>query len=45
MAFPPLKKRADGDFGITQFDKEGVVIVGMPGECLAKFLTYEAAGG
>ena len=43
-AFPLLKKQADGDFDITQFDKEDMVIVGTPEECLDKFLKYEAAG-
>jgi alkanesulfonate monooxygenase SsuD/methylene tetrahydromethanopterin reductase-like flavin-dependent oxidoreductase (luciferase family) len=43
-AFPLLKKQADGDFDITQFDKEDMVIVGTPEECLAKFLKYEEAG-
>jgi alkanesulfonate monooxygenase SsuD/methylene tetrahydromethanopterin reductase-like flavin-dependent oxidoreductase (luciferase family) len=43
-AFPLLKKQADGDFDITQFDREDMVIVGTPEECLEKFLKYEAAG-
>jgi alkanesulfonate monooxygenase SsuD/methylene tetrahydromethanopterin reductase-like flavin-dependent oxidoreductase (luciferase family) len=43
-AFPLLKKQADGDFDITQFDKEDMVIVGTPEECLDKFLKYEEAG-
>ena len=43
-AFPLLKKQADGDFDITQFDKEDMVIVGTPDECLEKFLKYEEAG-
>ncbi|MEO7247728.1 MAG: LLM class flavin-dependent oxidoreductase [Novosphingobium sp.] len=43
-AFPLLKKQADGDFDITEFDKEDMVIVGTPEECLAKFLRYEEAG-
>lgn len=43
-AFPLLKKQADGDFDITDFDKEDMVIVGTPEECLAKFLKYEEAG-
>ena len=43
-AFPLLKKQADGDFDITQFDKEDMVIVGTPDECLEKFLKYEDAG-
>ena len=43
-AFPLLKKQADGEFDITEFDKEDMVIVGTPEECLAKFLKYEEAG-
>jgi len=43
-AFPLLKKQAAGDFDITEFDKEDMVIVGTPEECLAKFLKYEEAG-
>jgi alkanesulfonate monooxygenase SsuD/methylene tetrahydromethanopterin reductase-like flavin-dependent oxidoreductase (luciferase family) len=43
-AFPLLKKQADGDFDITQFDREDMVIVGTPDECLEKFLRYEEAG-
>jgi alkanesulfonate monooxygenase SsuD/methylene tetrahydromethanopterin reductase-like flavin-dependent oxidoreductase (luciferase family) len=42
--FPLLKKQADGDFDITRFDEEDMVIVGTPEECLAKFLKYEEAG-
>ena len=43
-AFPLLDKQARGDFDITQFDKEDMVIVGTPEECLTKFLKYEEAG-
>jgi alkanesulfonate monooxygenase SsuD/methylene tetrahydromethanopterin reductase-like flavin-dependent oxidoreductase (luciferase family) len=43
-AFPLLDKSARGDFDITQFDKEDMVIVGTPEECLEKFLKYEEAG-
>lgn len=43
-AFPLLKKQADGDFDITEFDREDMVIIGTPEECLAKFLRYEEAG-
>jgi len=43
-AFPLLKKQADGDFDITRFDQEDMVIVGTPAECVEKFLRYEAAG-
>ncbi|CAN7396952.1 LLM class flavin-dependent oxidoreductase [Phenylobacterium sp. LjRoot219] len=43
-AFPLLDKQARGDFDITQFDKEDMVIVGTPEECLEKFLKYEEVG-
>ena len=43
-AFPLLDKQARGDFDIEQFDKEDMVILGTPEECLEKFLKYEAAG-
>jgi alkanesulfonate monooxygenase SsuD/methylene tetrahydromethanopterin reductase-like flavin-dependent oxidoreductase (luciferase family) len=43
-AFPLLKKQAEGDFDITQFDREDMVIVGTPEECVEKFLKYEEAG-
>jgi alkanesulfonate monooxygenase SsuD/methylene tetrahydromethanopterin reductase-like flavin-dependent oxidoreductase (luciferase family) len=44
MLFPLLDARARGEFDITQFDKEDMVIVGTPDECLEKFLKYEEAG-
>lgn len=43
-AFPLLKKQADGEFDIAQFDQQDMVIVGSPEECLEKFLRYEEAG-
>jgi alkanesulfonate monooxygenase SsuD/methylene tetrahydromethanopterin reductase-like flavin-dependent oxidoreductase (luciferase family) len=43
-AFPLLDKQARGDFDISRFDEEDMVIVGTPEECLAKFLKYEEAG-
>lgn len=42
--FPLLDKRARGEFDITEFDKEDMVIVGTPDECLEKLLKYEAMG-
>ncbi|EQA99214.1 LLM class flavin-dependent oxidoreductase [Sphingobium baderi] len=42
--FPLLEKRAKGEFDLTEFDKEDMVIVGTPDECLEKFLKYEAMG-
>ena len=43
-AFPLLKKQAEGDFDITEFDRQDMVIIGTPEECLQKFLRYEEAG-
>jgi alkanesulfonate monooxygenase SsuD/methylene tetrahydromethanopterin reductase-like flavin-dependent oxidoreductase (luciferase family) len=42
--FPLLKKQADGEFDISLFDEQDMVIVGTPEECLNKFLRYEEAG-
>ncbi|MDO7842129.1 LLM class flavin-dependent oxidoreductase [Sphingomonas immobilis] len=42
--FPLVSARARGEFDITQFDREDMVIVGTPDECLEKFLKYEEAG-
>jgi alkanesulfonate monooxygenase SsuD/methylene tetrahydromethanopterin reductase-like flavin-dependent oxidoreductase (luciferase family) len=43
-AFPLLDKRARGDFDITEFDREDMVVIGTPDECIQKFLKYEEAG-
>ncbi len=43
-AFPLLDKQARGEFDITSFDKEDMVIIGTPDECLEKFLKYEEVG-
>jgi alkanesulfonate monooxygenase SsuD/methylene tetrahydromethanopterin reductase-like flavin-dependent oxidoreductase (luciferase family) len=43
-AFPLLEARRKGEFDITEFDREDMVIVGDPDECLQKFLRYEEAG-
>ncbi len=43
-AFPLLAAQARGDFDITTFDKEDMVIVGTPDECIKKFIKYEEAG-
>lgn len=43
-AFPILKKQANGDFDVREFDEQDMVIIGTPDECLAKFLKYEEAG-
>jgi alkanesulfonate monooxygenase SsuD/methylene tetrahydromethanopterin reductase-like flavin-dependent oxidoreductase (luciferase family) len=42
--FPLLDKQARGEFDITQFDKEDMVIVGTPDECVQKFIKYEEVG-
>ena len=44
QAFPLLQKKIRGEFDITEFDKEDMVIVGTPEECLKKLLRYEEAG-
>ena len=44
QAFPLLEARARGEFDITEFDREDMVIVGTPDECLRKLLRYEEAG-
>ena len=44
QAFPLLDRQARGEFDITHFDREDMVIVGTPDECLEKFLKYEEAG-
>jgi alkanesulfonate monooxygenase SsuD/methylene tetrahydromethanopterin reductase-like flavin-dependent oxidoreductase (luciferase family) len=44
QAFPLLSARARGEFDIEEFDREDMVIVGTPDECLQKLLRYEAAG-
>jgi alkanesulfonate monooxygenase SsuD/methylene tetrahydromethanopterin reductase-like flavin-dependent oxidoreductase (luciferase family) len=43
-AFPLLDMQSRGEFDITQFDREDMVIVGTPDECLEKFIRYEEAG-
>ncbi|HEX4378263.1 MAG TPA: LLM class flavin-dependent oxidoreductase [Steroidobacteraceae bacterium] len=42
--FPLMKKQAEGQFDITRFDEEDMIIVGTPEQCLEKFLKYEEAG-
>jgi alkanesulfonate monooxygenase SsuD/methylene tetrahydromethanopterin reductase-like flavin-dependent oxidoreductase (luciferase family) len=44
QAFPLLEKQARGEFDITQFDREDMVVVGTPDECVEKFLRYEEVG-
>ena len=44
QAFPLLQSRARGEFDITEFDREDMVIVGTPDECLTKLMRYEEAG-
>jgi len=44
QAFPLLESRARGEFDITEFDREDMVIVGTPDECLQKLMRYEEAG-
>jgi len=42
--FPLVSARARGEFDITEFDREDMVIVGTPDECVEKFLRYDEAG-
>ena len=42
--FPVLQKFSQGKFQLREFDKEDMVIIGTPDECLEKFLKYEEAG-
>ncbi|MEW9855122.1 LLM class flavin-dependent oxidoreductase [Novosphingobium sp. M1R2S20] len=44
QAFPLMSARAKGEFDITEFDREDMVIVGTPEECLEKLLRYEEIG-
>ncbi len=44
QAFPLLESRARGEFDITEFDREDMVIVGTPDECLEKLARYDEAG-
>jgi alkanesulfonate monooxygenase SsuD/methylene tetrahydromethanopterin reductase-like flavin-dependent oxidoreductase (luciferase family) len=43
-AFPLLESRARGEFDITEFDREDMVIVGTPDEIIRKLMRYEEAG-
>ncbi|HJT41407.1 MAG TPA: LLM class flavin-dependent oxidoreductase [Sphingobium sp.] len=42
--FPLLNARLRGDFDITEFDREDMVVVGTPDECIRKILKFEEAG-
>jgi len=42
--FPLMQARARGEFDITEFDREDMVVVGTPDECLRKLVRYEEAG-
>jgi len=44
QAFPLLSAQARGEFDITEFDREDMVVVGTPDECLAKLARYEEIG-
>ena len=43
-AFPALKKYADGDFDIHHFDREDMIVIGTPDDCIRKFLRYADIG-
>ncbi|RYY41273.1 MAG: LLM class flavin-dependent oxidoreductase, partial [Sphingomonadales bacterium] len=42
--FPLMSAQARGEFDITEFDREDMVVVGTPEECIAKFMKYDALG-
>jgi alkanesulfonate monooxygenase SsuD/methylene tetrahydromethanopterin reductase-like flavin-dependent oxidoreductase (luciferase family) len=42
--FPYLEAHSKGKFQLRDFDKQDMVIVGTPDECLEKLLKYEEAG-
>ena len=44
QAFPLMEARAKGEFDITEFDREDMVIVGTPDECLQKLARYDEIG-
>lgn len=44
QAFPLLEARARGEFDITEFDREDMVVVGTPDECIRKLARYEEIG-
>jgi alkanesulfonate monooxygenase SsuD/methylene tetrahydromethanopterin reductase-like flavin-dependent oxidoreductase (luciferase family) len=44
QAFPLLESRARGEFDINEFDREDMVVVGTPDECLTKLMRYEEIG-
>jgi len=44
QAFPLLSAQARGEFDITEFDREDMVIVGTPDECIEKLARYDEIG-
>jgi alkanesulfonate monooxygenase SsuD/methylene tetrahydromethanopterin reductase-like flavin-dependent oxidoreductase (luciferase family) len=42
--FPLIQKFSQGRFQLNEFDREDMVIVGTPDECLEKFIKYDEAG-
>ena len=43
-AFPVLEAQRKGEFDVTMFDREDMVIVGTPDECLQKLAHYDEIG-
>lgn len=43
-AFPYFEKQARGDFDIEEFDREDMIVIGTPDECIKKLLRYESIG-
>jgi alkanesulfonate monooxygenase SsuD/methylene tetrahydromethanopterin reductase-like flavin-dependent oxidoreductase (luciferase family) len=44
QAFPLMEAQARGEFDITEFDREDMVVVGTPDECLEKLARYDEIG-
>ena len=44
QAFPVLEAQRKGEFDVTEFDREDMVIVGTPDECLRKLAHYDEIG-
>jgi alkanesulfonate monooxygenase SsuD/methylene tetrahydromethanopterin reductase-like flavin-dependent oxidoreductase (luciferase family) len=44
QAFPVLDAQRKGEFDVTEFDREDMVIVGTPDECLQKLARYDEIG-
>jgi len=43
-AFPILDKQARGEFDVEHFDREDMIVIGTPDECIKKLLHYSDIG-